>query len=1004
MRFDVQKPSLLDEELNLDSCKSTKKKIFQELTDQSEQIGTQASSNTPCIKKIGSITANNMNTGNVNTSDKNSSNVNTSSENASNVNTGNTKTVVNKPLPARKVCKLTEKRDPRLNSSIKKQRHGFPASKITYSEILSTEKRTAPSSCKNCLSQTSYTSDPRLSHKRYMQILHSRCLVCYYPMTDDGARLSLWVKSFCTEDAKQPSNSSIDTSSCSANAPKAKDDSKTSSIARNVGPSNKTNNDITALSQQDTVKFKTNIEPQKEFFVSPCSPGNNATSQKNQPSATTQLAASSIPIETSSLVETIDKKQVISSDDSSYGNFADSSMPTSRQLELLRELLKRPLDSNLLPKRTAALGSRKSPTTDLPSSNISISYDAVDACVSPSKKQLSSGNMISSCASSLDHDKENSKLPTTFSCTPALKESYLKTQDANKDSSSIRKNASLDIVVERVVKKELLESDAHSKSISADVVSTVAIKTEKSNDNQKNVSLASAVLDQNLNNLVKPVTASHLSPKYSESSVSFKSTTSLKDTTSPLSISFKVLSSVELPVPDNEVDSSQEVSSDTSSQTSSKNKQIDNVICAEKAVPTANAGDLVSESSGLVDADNNHSNEAPASHQKVHESELQDAVEKTISLSPTASSADDNPVSPPKVTLCSKSSILNNDFEVLIDDSNETSTGQDKNTSKQKQTDSLTKDSNLLLIDSETFSTKSVEDSPPHAISESQPSFDADDSFDLTDRNYDEPRISFDWFEDDIPTLNVKSSKRKRRHLKAFPLKVSNIEVNPTESHLCDVADNSSVTTDRNISTNEAVFSKKSKVECANENANSLSQSYSTNTIKDGDVRDIVDEALLNRKVKSESKSDLPPGPSVIPSNSNQSKFELYSPMSPIVISDSDDELSLVTSSADIPPLEDSLNESEGMNCRSLQVSPRNASVDFSDDSSRCFFYKDKLYFWPYSSPSIEEIEAMSDDDAEPDHKPDTKDISILPILLEESGYVPKCFLYVSNYVTTRVI
>ena len=81
-------------------------------------------------------------------------------------------------------------------------------------------------------------------------------------------------------------------------------------------------------------------------------------------------------------------------------------------------------------------------------------------------------------------------------------------------------------------------------------------------------------------------------------------------------------------------------------------------------------------------------------------------------------------------------------------------------------------------------------------------------------------------------------------------------------------------------------------------------------------------------------------------------------------------------------------------------------AVDFNKDNdtnklkTQKFMHKNIAYSWPFSYPSIDEIEAMSDCSSI-DNELDME-VAVCLEELERSGYVPKCFLHVSFYLIRK--
>ena len=70
---------------------------------------------------------------------------------------------------------------------IKKHKQGFPASVIILAKP-APALRKVPRICIDCKSNKKNELDPRLDSERYLRILSSRCLRCYYPIKADGSR------------------------------------------------------------------------------------------------------------------------------------------------------------------------------------------------------------------------------------------------------------------------------------------------------------------------------------------------------------------------------------------------------------------------------------------------------------------------------------------------------------------------------------------------------------------------------------------------------------------------------------------------------------------------------------------------------------------------------------------------------------------------------------------------------------------------------------------------
>ena len=244
------------------------------------------------------------------------------------------------------------------------------------------------------------------------------------------------------------------------------------------------------------------------------------------------------------------------------------------------------------------------------------------------------------------------------------------------------------------------------------------------------------------------------------------------------------------------------------------------------------------------------------------------------------------------------------------------------------------------------------------------------------------------WFQDDLPTLQVKDTKRKRRLSvkqrlnNASPIteasnrKISSIEggepcLSPLKKQKVK-ATVFSFETDSTVTKNlspEDNFDLSRTSDFVGENdflvLDEISSPFDASTeletenLEDvaAEVSSTADEAMAKKRV---GMSDCV-APTETQAVDNMLKM-------PVALSD------------------------WGATTDNIACDDRTTEVGMDSCADHYFTYKSLLYFWPITSPTIEEIQNMSDDDS--DDKTNYR-VSVKLVALENSGFVPKCFVEV---------
>ena len=807
-------------------------------------------------------------------------------------------------------------RDPRLNQSLKKHKHGFPASKITFdkTQFALHRKRLAPPLCRTCVEKKVEEKDPRLSSERYRQVLLFRCLACFCDVKASGSRVDTFTGFSCD------SVSSNDYGDCESNVaiPFSSDTTR-----------NKLNSNVLSA-EELTKKFLSDSIPRSNEVLSVTKDGSSISDENKFTKATEQLpnegykkfSGLTSAILTGASGASIAEISNGSRDPRLKSNVQRLNVRRSnlikgsddahkvRQLELMRQLIKSPC------KKKCNNSSRKKKTNLFKRKPLSMSLSA---------KILNKANVVEKMRFRTRNYAEDKEAPNHFLT-----------------SSSVRKTT--------------------------DIISSVSVK-------QENVSRA---LDDK-NNFDPSKTIN------SDDGLIVKPETEQIPTTNlyPNSQATEVKESL-----------------------------------ARKEVATQ----MCRVSSNLNETSFANCDTPALSYQVDAAKNMDEGKDTKVSVS-------DKPVM--DIESCNTTDLQKEFFA-------EQTTSCSKPSSQEKEKCCDEPQSSALLINAQ-------HDSSTHS--------------NILDTVYsqDVPSVlPCGFFEDDLPTLNVKPSKRKRHYCMAFHSVINKTNKDITEYVNKDIlssADQPSLSDNgekickqpnleaQKSDNSELVAVPKNKSleqlnllpEISSDQENSVSfdvlQSGNKAT-KNAILSELVDnEVSYNASVHLTSLPkhlNLQPTVRLIDTlktsptlqekffpiaetsllsmhstmnfdDSSISKAEFDSPMSPIVIYDSEEENPIKAQSTSVPDRDATVqsNFEPVTESRLCNITTPPSSPHDSDDS-QTFMYKNTKYHWPYSSPSIDEIKAMSDDESVSDYEETKTDIIVPLIRLEESGYVPKCFLYVS--------